>query len=233
MALKLTRDQAITIAKGMARDPSTDDTKSRFPVAKYQEWLEEAYIYHLAILPLSLCRGARQMALFTLPANYNSVFEIFGNDSLSYFTQYGSDVPYTESNVRSHPELCLRVARVSWCGRDCDVVNSDKEFLRGEESSYFKGTVARPRALVAGKWLQVAPVLNYAAGGVFVYIARPLNLDINYTLLLEAEAAHLVAKYVACRKFEVDGEGQAYQMLYREYQEELQNLIKIYGNVGE
>ena len=229
------RDEIVTIAKGMARDPSTDDTTSRFPVVRYRDWLKEAYIYHLSILPLQLMRQMRQKAAFTVPPNIDFITEFFS----PYFTECGTDPEYQCSVIAGMPHFCLRVVTISLDARICEFCKSEEEFLKGEDTAYFKATQGSPRIFISGNWFHLRPTVSFQRGGVLIYIARPFfysdetMTDENYVIGLDAEATLLVAKYVACRKFEVDGEGQAYQMLHGEYTEELKNLMQMYGSQRE
>lgn len=61
------RTPLVTLAKAEARDPSTDDTKSRFPLTQYQNWTWECYLRLVETLPVNLMRMLRQNAHFTLP----------------------------------------------------------------------------------------------------------------------------------------------------------------------
>lgn len=222
----LTRDNVVTIAKGMCRDPDTDDTKSRFTVANYINWTKESYIHHLSILPLPLLRVARQLANFTFPAgpSYCTLF------SPVRFT-YCGDTACSELTYRD----CLRLIDVSWGVKDCTLFGDTQEYQRAEESSYFKATVNRPSCLLSGRQFHVAPASNATKQGFLHYISRPTKamLADNFSLMLELECAYLVAKYVACRKFLVDGDTTVYTLLYKEYQTELKALIARYSVAAE
>ena len=237
----LYRDEVVTIAKGMARDPSVVDATSRFPVATYRDWLKEAYLHHLAILPLPLMRLMRQRAEFSLPAGQHTISFFAQPPAPATFTTCGTDEQYACAIIGDMPHFCLRVVTISLDARICEFAKSEEEFIKGEATSYFKGTANAPRCFIAGTQIRVAPTPSVTTGGILIYIARPFFYESipvdetkqNYPIGLEVEATLLVAKYVACRKFEVDGEGQAYQMLYREYTEELKNLMQMYGSQRE
>ena len=236
-AILYTRDEVVTIAKGMARDPSVVDATARFPVARYEEWLKEAYLYHLSILPLPLIRAMRQKAVFSVPPDGITNFFSEQFDECGQGLYAGSGGSGGTSNIANRPHFCLRVITIARGNVICEFSKSEEEFIKGEASSYYKATVEHPKCFIAGTLFRISPV--GPVGGILIYIPRPFFYadiamqDKNYELGLDAEASVLVAKYVACRKFELDGEGQAYQMLHGEYNEELKNLITMYSSQRE
>ena len=237
-AILYTRDEVVTIAKGMARDPNTD-ANFRFPVDRYRDWLKEAYLYHLSILPLPLMRAMRQKAVFNVPPDGITDFFSAQFDECGQGLYAGSGGSGGTSIIANSPHFCLRVITIARGNVICEFSKSEEEFIKGEASSYYKATVKHPKCFIAGTLFRISPV--GPVGGILIYIPRPIFYaditttppDENYELGLDAEASVLVAKYVACRKFEVDGEGQAYQMLHGEYNEELKNLITMYSSQRE
>ena len=248
------RDDVVTIAKGMARDPSVVDATSRFPVAWYRNVLKEAYLYHLSILPLPLMRMIRQKAAYSIPVGFSGLSSFFCTGqppSYPSFSECGTTPEYAgtgydsgpyplTSLIAGKPQFCLRVITISVGPVICEFVNTEEELLLGEQTAYFKGTAGKPRVNITGPYFKIAPWGSTISGSI-IYIPRPYfykdysatPTDENYLIRLEAEAIQLLAKYVACRKFEIDGEGQAYQMLHGEYLDELKNLMSVYGSQRE
>jgi len=183
---------------------SGDPGFSIFGVKSYEQWVNDGNLYVAKRLPLALVSN-----LLT-----SKTENLLTTEEYSWQTD------------------CLRIARIRRDGKDCDIIDLTK-WKSTDRNTYCAASANIPYAMILGNKFYVKPVSvlpeGITNGLITQYVKRPAtmtlvgdipNIDIQYHPLITHYAAY-IAKLI--------GRDATAQILLKEIDDEIANLIKLYG----